>query len=44
MFGARGLAAYLEGHRDLVSRLIMGIIRVIIRLMGVTNLLNNKSP
>ena len=32
---------YLEGHGDLVSRLIMGIVKVII---GVMNLLTSKSP
>ena len=37
------LAGYLEGHGDLVSGLIMGIIRVIIWLIGVSNLLT-KSP
>ena len=30
---------YLEGHGDSVSRVIMGIIRVIIWLIGVINLL-----
>ena len=34
---------YLEGQGDLVSRLIMGIIRVTIWVMGVMNLLT-KSP
>ena len=33
----------LEGHGDLVSRLVMGIIGVIIWLIGVINLLT-KSP
>ena len=31
--------AYLEGQGDLVSRLIMGIIRVTIWVIGVINLL-----
>ena len=34
---------YLEGQGDLVSRLIMGIIRVTIWVIGVINLLT-KSP
>ena len=34
---------YLEGQGDLVSRLIMGISKVIIWAMGVINLLT-KSP
>ena len=33
----------LEGQRDLVSRLIMGISRVIIGIIGAINLLT-KSP
>ena len=36
-------AAYLEGQGDLVSRLIMGICRVAIWVIGVINLLT-KSP
>ena len=35
--------AYLEAHEDLVSRLVMGIIGVIIWVMGVIDLLT-KSP
>ena len=35
--------AYLEGHGDLVSRLILGIIKVTIWVIGVINLLT-KSP
>ena len=34
---------YLEGHGDLVSRLIMGISRVVIWIIGFINLLT-KSP
>ena len=34
---------YLEGQEDLVSRLIIGISRVTIWVMGVINLLT-KSP
>ena len=34
---------YLEGHGDLVSRLIKGIDGVMIRLIGLTDLLM-KSP
>ena len=34
---------YLEGQGDLISRLIMGIIRVTIWVIGVINLLT-KSP
>ena len=34
---------YLEGHGDLVSRLIMGIFGVTIWLRGVINILT-KSP
>ena len=34
---------YLEGQGDLVSRFIMGISLVTVRLMGVINLLT-KSP
>ena len=34
---------YLEGQGDLVSRLIMGIIRVTIWVIGIINLLT-KSP
>ena len=33
-----GFRVYLEGHGDLVSRLIMGIIGVIIWLIGFINL------
>ena len=33
---------YLEGHGDLVSRLIKGITRVIVWLIGVINLLTNS--
>ena len=29
---------YLEGHGDLVSRLVMGMIRIMKRLIGVLNL------
>ena len=35
--------SYLEGHEDLVSRLMVGIIGVIIWLIGVIDLLT-KSP
>ena len=35
--------AHLEGHRHLVSRLIMGIMVVLIWLIGAINLLT-KSP
>ena len=35
--------AYLEGQGDLVSRLIPGVIRVTIRVIGVINLFT-KSP
>ena len=38
-----GFGVYLEGHGDLVSRLIMGITGVIIWLIGVIDLLT-KSP
>ena len=41
--GFRGLGIYLEGQGDLISRLIMGIIRVTIWVIGVINLLT-KSP
>ena len=34
---------YLEGHGDLVSRLVMGIIRILIWLIRASSLLN-KSP
>ena len=34
--------AYLEGQGDLVNRLIMGITRVTIRVIGVINLLTNS--
>ena len=34
---------YLEGEGDLISRLVMGIIRVIRCVIGVTNLLT-KTP
>ena len=37
------ISPYLEGRGDLVSRLIMGIIRVTIWVIGVINLLT-KSP
>ena len=37
------LYAYLEGQGDLVTRLIMGITKVITWVIGVTNLLT-KSP
>ena len=37
------LRVYLEGQGDLVTRLIMGIIEVTIRVIGVSNLLT-KSP
>ena len=37
------LILHLEGHGDLVSRLVMGIIGVIIWLIGMINLLT-KSP
>ena len=39
----RKIARYLEGQGDVVSGLIMGIIRVTIWVIGVTNLLT-KSP
>ena len=32
----------MEGHGDLTSRLIMGITRVAIWVIGVTNLLNKS--
>ena len=35
--------AYLEGHGDLITRLIMGIIGVTMSVIGVINLLT-KSP
>ena len=35
---------YLKGQGDLISRLIMGITRVIIWVIGVSNLMTNKSP
>ena len=38
-----GLCRYLEGHGDLLSRLIKGIISVIIWAIGVLKLLT-KSP
>ena len=38
-----GITRYLEGHGDLVSRLIRGITRVTIWVIGVINLLT-KSP
>ena len=34
---------YLEGHGDLITRIIMGIIGVTIWVIGVINLLS-KSP
>ena len=34
---------YLEGQGDLISRILMGITRVLILVIGVTNLLT-KSP
>ena len=34
---------YLEGHGDLVSRLIIRIIRVTIGVIGVINLLSKSS-
>ena len=37
------IGEFLEGQGDLVSRLIMGIIRVTIWVIGVINLLT-KSP
>ena len=37
------IGGYLEGHEDLVSRLIMGIIGVVIWAIGVISLLT-KSP
>ena len=42
-FGASRVITYLEVQRDLVSRLIMGIIRVTIWVISVINLLT-KSP
>ena len=42
-YRAKGIAGYLEGQGDLISRLIMGIIRVTIWVIGVINLLT-KSP
>ena len=41
--GVRQKPTYLEGQGDFVSRLIMGIIRVTIWVVGVINLLT-KSP
>ena len=38
-----GPKPYLEGQGDLVSRLIMGLIRVSIWVIGIINLLT-KSP
>ena len=38
------LMPLLEGHGDLVSRFIMGIVGVITRLIGVINLLITESP
>ena len=35
---------YLEGQRDLISRLITGIIRVSVRVIGVINLLTKSRP
>ena len=35
--------SYLEGHGDLVSRLVVGIVRVFTWLIGFTNLFT-KSP
>ena len=43
LWGLLNFRAYLEGQGDLVSRLIMGIIRVTIWVIGVINLLT-KSP
>ena len=42
--GQVGFRVYLEGQGDLVSRLIMGIIRVTIWVIGVINLLYLLSP
>ena len=36
--------SYLEGHGDLVSRLVMGIVRVITWLIGFTNLSPHDPP
>ena len=41
--GYRRIRAYLEGHGDLVTGLIMGIIGFIIWLIGVISILT-KSP